>query len=92
MLTWKKALLVNVSMLAGFVLMAFVVPGQTPAWVFLFACALVAICFNVALFRKRDATGQTPKQRHLLSPPLVLVYILFSLMLLSRFFDWPIKF
>lgn len=91
MRSWKKFIVVNSSMLAGFIVMVFVVPPQTPAWIFFTACIFVAIVANIFLVRA-DVVHSAPRGKTWRTFPIVIVWTLFLLAILSRLLHWPIRF
>jgi hypothetical protein len=50
--TWQRALLVNITLLVGIALSAFILPSNTPVWSWACICAVVFLSLNYFFLRR----------------------------------------
>jgi len=89
---WKKALVINIGVLAGCIFALYLTPPAALLWVFALACIVVTAAINLAVFlgpRFRKNTGALAKTRpsRMVEVWIILALCIFALILMR--FGYP---
>jgi len=58
---WKRLLIINIGALAGCLAAVYLVPPETPLWMFVLTCAGFIVVLNVAIFLRIRKGARTPR-------------------------------
>ena len=77
--TWRRVLLINISLLIGFAISAFILPPNTPAWLWALVCLLALLVLNYFFLRRPLKVDNEQRSRL----PQVIMLLGFVILLLD---------